>query len=152
MSGGPLAGRRIVEFAGIGPAPFCGMLLADLGADVVRVQAPSAPRAGKTVPILDTRFDVANRGKRAVRLDLKRDPDRALAMSLVAGADALIEGFRPGTMERLGFSPELCRTNNPRFVYGRAPHFERGPSGVRWPAPARVVEAADVLRDWSAAS
>lgn len=120
MSGGPLAGRRIVEFAGIGPAPFCGMLLADLGADVVRIESPVPPRAGRTVPILDTRYDVANRGKRAVRLDLKRDEDRALAMGLVAGADALIEGFRPGTMERLGFSPELCRTHNPRLVYGRA--------------------------------
>lgn len=120
MSGGPLAARRIVEFAGIGPAPFCGMLLADLGADVVRIEAPVPPRAARTVPILDTRYDVANRGKRAVRLDLKRDEDRTLAMDLVAGADALIEGFRPGTMERLGFAPDLCRQRNPRLVYGRA--------------------------------
>ncbi len=106
MSGGPLAGRRIVEFAGIGPAPFCGMLLADLGADVVRIESPVPPRAGRTVPILDTRYDVANRGKRAVRLDLKRDEDRALAMGLVAGADALIEGFRPGVAERMGLRTE----------------------------------------------
>ena len=120
MAGGPLAGRRIVEFAGIGPAPFCGMLLADLGADVVRIEAPIPPRAGRTVPILDTRFDVVNRGKLAVRLDLKRDDDRATAMSLVTAADALIEGFRPGTMERLGLSPEACRTGNLRLVYGRA--------------------------------
>jgi alpha-methylacyl-CoA racemase len=116
---GPLQGRRIVEFAGIGAAPYCGMLMADLGADVVRIEAPIAPEAAKTVGLLDSRFDIANRGKRAVRLDLKSDTGRAEAEALVAAAEALIEGFRPGVMERLGFAPERCRQLNPRLVYGR---------------------------------
>jgi len=119
MARGPLAGRRIVEFAGIGPAPYCGMLLADLGADVVRVEAPTSSQAKQAVPVLDTRFDVVNRGKRAVRLDLKRDSDRELALGLLKHTDALIEGYRPGVMERLGLGPGPCRTINPRLVYGR---------------------------------
>ncbi|MFO1108127.1 MAG: CaiB/BaiF CoA-transferase family protein [Bradyrhizobium sp.] len=119
MAGGPLVGRRIVEFAGVGPAPFCGMLLADLGADVVRVESPTVSEAKKAVPILDTRFDVANRGKRAVQLDLKHDRDQELARHLLTQADALIEGYRPGVMERLHLGPDACRAINPRLVYGR---------------------------------
>jgi alpha-methylacyl-CoA racemase len=119
MAGGPLAGRRIVEFAGIGPAPYCGMLLADLGADVVRVEAPTPSQTRQAVPILDTRFDVVNRGKRAVRLDLKQDSDLSLARHLLKQADALIEGYRPGVMERLGLGPGPCRAVNPRLIYGR---------------------------------
>ncbi len=119
MSQGPLAGTRIVEFGGIGPAPYCGMLLADLGADVVRIEAPAASAAKQRVPLLDTRFDVANRGKRAVRLDLKTTGGRSGAEALVARADALVEGFRPGVMERLGLGPSPCRTLNRRLVYGR---------------------------------
>ena len=119
MSQGPLAGRRIVEFGAIGPAPYCGMLLADLGADVVRIEAPEASAAKRAVPVLDTRFDVANRGKRAVHLDLKSAEGRTGAQALVARADAVIEGFRPGVMERLGLGPEPCRTLNRKLVYGR---------------------------------
>src|SRR5258705_13330684 len=105
MAQGPLAGRRIVEFGAIGPAPYCGMLLADLGADVVRIEAPAASAAKQSVPLLDTRFDVANRGKRAVRLDLKTADGRTGAEALVTRADALVEGFRPGVLERLGRGP-----------------------------------------------
>ncbi len=119
MSQGPLAGRRIVEFGAIGPAPYCGMLVADLGAEVVRVEGPVASAAKQAVPLLDTRFDVANRGKQSVRLDLKTPEGRAGAEALVLHADALIEGFRPGVMERLGLGPAHCKALNPRLVYGR---------------------------------
>ncbi len=113
---GPLAGLRVVEFAGIGPAPMCAMLLADLGAEVIALDRlePSGigiPRAPK--------FDVTRRGRRSVALDLKRPDGIACALDLVAKADALIEGFRPGTMERLGLGPDACHAVNPRLVYGR---------------------------------
>jgi alpha-methylacyl-CoA racemase len=109
---GPLAGVRVVEFAGLGPGPFAGALLADMGADVVLIERPvpdDAPRE---------RAD-HHRGKRSIVLDLKRDDDRAVAWALVERADALIEGFRPGVMERLGFGPEAVAQRNPRLVFGR---------------------------------
>ena len=105
---GPLKGIRVLEFAGIGPGPFCAMLLADLGAEVVRLDRPEGP-AG-------TRQDFVGRGRRSVALDLK-SPEAALR--LVERADALVEGFRPGVMERLGLGPEPCLARNPRLVYGR---------------------------------
>ncbi|MFC7217546.1 CaiB/BaiF CoA transferase family protein [Streptomyces polyrhachis] len=111
---GPLAGVRVVELAGIGPGPFAAMLLADLGADVVRVDRPGG--AGLT---LDPAHDVTNRNKRSVLLDLKDPQDRATALDLVERADALIEGYRPGVAERLGIGPADCRARNPRLVYGR---------------------------------
>ena len=112
---GPLAGIRIVELAGIGPAPFCGMLLADLGADVVLVD-----RKGGSLPF-DARpeFDFTRRGKRSIALDLKRPEAAGVVLRLLEGADGLIEGFRPGVMERLGLGPEVCLERNPRLVYGR---------------------------------
>lgn len=108
---GPLAGVRVVELAGLGPAPFAAMLLADLGADVVRVDRP-APRPG-------TRADVVNRGKRSVTADLKTDPGRDLVLALCERSDVLLEGFRPGVAERLGVGPEQVAERNPRLVYGR---------------------------------
>lgn len=132
MSQGPLAGKRIVEFGAIGPAPYCGMLLADLGADVVRVEAPAASAIKQSVPLLDTRFDVANRGKRAVRLDLKTADGRIGAEALVTRADALVEGFRPGVLERLGLGPSRCKTLNRRLVYGRVTGWgQTGPLAPR---------------------
>ena len=113
---GPLAGIKIVEMSGIGPAPFCGMLLADLGADVIRIDRPVAADLGLGVPL---RYDLLNRGKRAAALDLKTPAGAATALRLVARADALIEGFRPGVMERLGLGPAACHAVNPRLVYGR---------------------------------
>lgn len=113
---GPLAGLRVVEIAGIGPAPFCAMLLADLGADVVRIERRSGESDGLQV---DRRFDVMNRGRRGIALDLKQPEAIADALSIIDVADVLIEGFRPGTMERLGLGPELCLARNPRLVYGR---------------------------------
>jgi alpha-methylacyl-CoA racemase len=113
---GPLAGMRIVEMAGIGPAPFCGMLLADLGADVIRVDRLTAADLGFDI---ESRFDFPNRSKRAIAVDLKSAGGVALVKELVASADALIEGFRPGVMERLGLGPQICHALNPRLVFGR---------------------------------
>jgi alpha-methylacyl-CoA racemase len=113
---GPLKGLKIVEMAGIGPAPMCAMLLADLGATVLRVdrQQPS----GLGVPS-QQRFSIMNRSRHAIAVDLKRPEGIELVLRLVASADALIEGFRPGVMERLGLGPDPCLERNPRLVYGR---------------------------------
>ena len=111
MASGPLVGLKVVEFAGIGPGPFCGMLLADMGADVVRIDR--AESAGRGHP------DLANRGKRSIAVDLKKPEGVEAALSLMDRADALIEGFRPGVMERLGVGPDVALTRNPKLVYGR---------------------------------
>lgn len=113
---GPLAGLRVLEFAGIGPAPLCAMLLADLGANVLRLDRPEASGLGLERP---ARFNLANRSRRSAILDLKNPAAAEAALELAARADALIEGFRPGTMERLGLGPDACLARNPRLVYGR---------------------------------
>ena len=113
---GALSGVRVVEIAGLGPAPFCGMLLADMGADVVLVERGGT---GGGDPLSLGKNAIVNRGKRSIALDLK-DPDAVEAvLRLAAGADALIEGMRPGVMERLGLGPAACLARNPRLVYGR---------------------------------
>ncbi|MFH8799099.1 CaiB/BaiF CoA transferase family protein [Streptomyces sp. NPDC017936] len=111
---GPLTGVRVVELAGIGPGPFAAMLLADLGADVVRVDRPGGPALA-----IDPSRDVANRNKRSVIVDLKAPDGPARVLDLAARADVLIEGYRPGVAERLGVGPEACHARNPRLVYGR---------------------------------
>ncbi|MFE2040647.1 CaiB/BaiF CoA transferase family protein [Streptomyces sp. NPDC059477] len=111
---GPLTGVRVVELAGIGPAPFAAMLLADLGADVVRVDRPGGPGLA-----IDPAHDVTNRGKRSVIVDLKAPGGSARVLDLAARADILIEGYRPGVAERLGIGPEDCHARNPALVYGR---------------------------------
>ncbi|WP_431993222.1 CaiB/BaiF CoA transferase family protein [Streptomyces albogriseolus] len=111
---GPLTGVRVVELAGIGPGPFAAMLLADLGADVVRVDRPGGPGLG-----IDPARDVTNRSKRSVVVDLKAPDGAARVLDLAERADILIEGYRPGVAERLGVGPEDCRVRNPRLVYGR---------------------------------
>jgi alpha-methylacyl-CoA racemase len=108
---GPLAGVRIVEFAGIGPGPFAGMLLADMGADIVVVDRPE-PAPFRPGPVL-------SRGKRTAIADLKDPLQRDAALDLIATADALFEGFRPGVMERLGLGPDIALKRNPKLVYGR---------------------------------
>lgn len=116
---GPLQGIKIIEFAALGPAPMGSMLLADLGAEVLRIErkagAGSRPGAG----LFDPALDILNRNRRVVALDLKQPEAIETVLRLTEGADALIEGFRPGVMERLGLGPEVCLARNPRLVYGR---------------------------------
>ena len=114
---GPLAGVRIVEIAAIGPVPYCAMLLSDLGAEVVRIDRAGGVDRG--VLNGDPRYELLNRGRRSVALDLKRPQGLEAALRLVARADALLEGFRPGVAERLGLGPEACLARNPKLVYGR---------------------------------
>ncbi len=122
---GPLQGLRVVEFAGIGPAPLCCMLLADLGADVVRIDRLQASGLGLAI---DKRFDVNARGRRSVALDLKAAAGRDAALRVVERSDVLIEGFRPGVMEKLGLGPDDCLLRQPRLVYGRMTGFgQAGP-------------------------
>src|SRR5688572_25561307 len=110
---GPLAGIKIVEIAAIGPAPFCSMMLADLGAQIVRIERASAKPSEPAPP------DPLLRNRRSIALDLKNAAAVEVVLKLVEGADVLIEGFRPGVMERLGLGPEPCLARNPRLVYGR---------------------------------
>jgi len=113
---GPLQGIRVIEIAGIGPGPFAGMMLADMGAEVLRLdradRVPDAPPSG-------TSSDVLARGRRSVGVDLKHPEGVETVLRLVEGADVLQEGFRPGVMERLGLGPDVCLARNPRLVYGR---------------------------------
>ena len=111
MAQGPLSGLKILEFAGIGPGPFCGMLLSDLGADVVRIDRKGQAGGQPT--------DVTARGRRSVALDLKQPTAVEACLALIEKADALFEGFRPGVMERLGLGPDIALGRNPRLVYGR---------------------------------
>lgn len=117
MASGPLSGLKIVEFAGIGPGPFCGMLLSDLGADVVRIDRKTGPVGGSR-PTVD-RFSVTQRGRRSIALDLKNPASIETCLKLLEKADALFEGFRPGVMERLGLGPDVALARNPKLVYGR---------------------------------
>jgi alpha-methylacyl-CoA racemase len=117
---GPLSGLRVIELAGIGPAPFCGMLLADMGADVTLIDRQSMqgepPAIAAFAPGPDS---VARRGKRSVALNLRTPPGVQVLLKMISVADVLIEGYRPGVMERLGLGPEVCLERNPRLVYGR---------------------------------
>ncbi len=116
---GPLKGLKVIEMVGIGPCPFAAMMLADMGADVIRIDRKPDPKASNPYPILGTKFDVMARGRRSLALDLKDPRARQLLLDLVAKADVLVEGFRPGVMERLGLGPDACMDRNPRLVYGR---------------------------------
>ena len=109
---GPLKGLKIIEMAGIGPGPFCGMVLADLGAEIIRVDRASAIGTG-------SKQDAANRGKRSIAVDLKSEEGVEVVLKLVETADAIFEGFRPGVMERLGLGPDVCSKRNKRIVFGR---------------------------------
>ncbi len=117
MAQGPLDGVRVVEFAGIGPGPFCGMLLSDLGADVIRIDRKTGPVGGSR-PTTD-RFSITARGRRSVALDLKHPDAIETCLKLMDGADIVFEGFRPGVMERLGLGPDVALKRNPRLVFGR---------------------------------
>ncbi|MBI2802842.1 MAG: CoA transferase [Gammaproteobacteria bacterium] len=113
---GPLAGIKIIELAGIGPGPFAAMLLADMGATVIRVDRTAKVDIGIAIP---PRLNVMNRGRRSIAVDLKSKEGNEVVLRLVSKADALIEGFRPGVTERLGLGPDVCLARNPKLVYGR---------------------------------
>jgi alpha-methylacyl-CoA racemase len=121
---GPLTGIRVLEAGGIGPVPFCGMVLADLGAEVIQVTRTPAP---------DSAFDVPGRGRLRLALDLRSEGGLQAALELADAADVLIEGFRPGAMERLGLDPDTCLQRNPRLVYGRM---------TGWGQTGRLAQAA----------
>src|SRR5580658_10479802 len=111
MGQGPLSDLKVLEFAGIGPGPFCGMLLSDLGADVVRIDRKGPGRGSKT--------DVTGRGRKSVAMDLKSAEAVEACLKLMETADAVFEGFRPGVMERLGLGPDVALARNPKLVFGR---------------------------------
>ncbi len=126
---GPLSGLRVLEFEAIGPGPFCGMMLADMGADVLLVDRASDAQLGLG---RDRKFDVMLRGRRSVTLDLKTEQGVAAALLLADKADAVIEGFRPGVMERLGLGPDVMLARNPKLVYGRMTGWgQQGPMAQR---------------------
>ncbi|OXM48853.1 CaiB/BaiF CoA transferase family protein [Amycolatopsis alba] len=143
MTGGPLAGLRVIELGGLGPGPFCGMLLADLGADVVRVDRP-----GGVTTFHPYGRELLNRGKRSVLADLKTTEGKNLVLSLADHADLFIEGFRPGVVEKLGVGPEECLRRNPTLVYGRVTGWgQAGPLAgtaghdITYIAPTGVLHA-----------
>ena len=141
---GPLAGIKVIEFAGIGPGPFCGMLLADMGADVTLLERGGGTFASQLFG--GGRKAVANRGKKSLCIDLKHPAAKAVVMKLIAQADVLIEGFRPGVMERLGFGPEDCLAINPRLIYGRMTGWgQTGPLASRAGHDANYAAIAGVL-------
>ncbi|HXF54524.1 MAG TPA: CaiB/BaiF CoA-transferase family protein [Hyphomicrobiaceae bacterium] len=142
---GPLEGMRVVEMAGIGPAPFTAMLLADMGAEVIRIDRRTRIDLG-TPQHRDPRYEVLRRGRRSVAVDVKAPDGRDVVLRLAAQADALIEGFRPGVMERLGLGPDACLAVNPRLVYGRVTGFgQRGPLAPRAGHDIDYIALAGVL-------
>ncbi len=140
---GPLAGVKVLEFEAIGPAPFAGMLLADMGADVLLVDRPADAGLGLG---RSRWYDVMMRGKRSVTLDLKDPRARKAVFELLGRADALIEGFRPGVMERLGLGPEVVLQQNPKLVYGRMTGWgQEGPLAPRAGHDINYIALAGVL-------
>jgi len=141
---GPLTGLRIIEMAGIGPAPFAATLLADMGAEVIRVDRREATDLG--LPGREARFNVLNRGRRSLAVDVKRDAGRELIKRLAASADGLIEGFRPGVMERLGLGPDVLCALNRRLVFGRMTGFgQEGPMAQSAGHDINYISLAGVL-------
>jgi alpha-methylacyl-CoA racemase len=146
---GPLHGIRIVELAGIGPTQFCGMLLADMGAQIIRVRRPAAADPGVDVP---DRFNLMNRGRPTIDVDLKSGAGREFVLRLCEKADALFEGFRPGVMERLGLGPGECMARNERLVYGRMTGWgQQGPLAQRAGHDTNYIALAGALHGIGAA-
>jgi len=140
---GPLAGIRVVELAGIGPGPLAAMLLADLGATVIRVDRKQPSGLGAPRPL---EFDIGLRNRKSIRVDLKDPAGVELVLDLVEKADALIEGFRPGVTERLGLGPEVCLARNPKLVYGRVTGWgQEGPLSQAAGHDINYIAVAGVL-------
>jgi alpha-methylacyl-CoA racemase len=141
---GPLAGYRIIEMAGIGPAPFAAMLLADMGAEVIRVDRREAADLG--LPGREPKFEVLHRGRRTIALDVKSEAGREVVKRLAAKADAIVEGFRPGVMERLGLGPDVLLALNPKLVFGRMTGFgQDGPMAQAAGHDINYIALAGVL-------
>jgi len=139
---GPLKGFKIIEIAGIGPGQLAGMLLADMGASLIRIDRPADARPGA---IIESRFDVLNRSRPLIELDLKSKEGADLVLDLCADADAIFEGFRPGVMERFGLGPEACMRRNPKLVYGRMTGWgQQGPLAEAVGHDANFVAVAGV--------
>ncbi|MDX2154991.1 MAG: CaiB/BaiF CoA-transferase family protein [Hyphomicrobiaceae bacterium] len=141
---GPLKGYRVIEMAGIGPAPFCAMMLADMGAEVIRVDRRERADLGlERKPA----FEIMNRGRRSIAVDIKKPEAVAIVKRLVKDADAIIEGFRPGVMERLGLGPDVLAAINPRLVFGRMTGFgQEGPLAQRAGHDINYIALAGVLQ------
>jgi len=119
---GPLEGVKIIEVGGIGPGPFCGMMLSDMGADIVRVERKGG------LSLTDPKFMVYTRNRRSIFIDMRKPEGVATVLKMVEQVDALQEGFRPGVMEKLGLGPDVCLARNPKLVYGRMTGFgQEGP-------------------------
>src|SRR6478672_7461812 len=116
---GPLAGIRVIEMVGLGPCPFAAMMLADMGAEVIRIDRKAVAGAPNPFPMLGTKYDVMARGRRSLALDLKQPAAREVVLKMIESAEILIEGFRPGVMGRLGLGPQPCQERNAALVYGR---------------------------------
>ena len=143
QSAGPLAGIKVVEMAAIGPVPFCGMMLADMGAEVIRVDRPASANLGIEV---DTPFDFMARGKSSIAVNLKQPQGITVVRRILEKADIVIEGFRPLVMERLGLGPEECLTANPRLVFGRCSGWgDKGPLAHRAGHDINFLSIAGVL-------
>lgn len=128
MAGGPLKGVKIIELAGLGAGPMAVMMLADMGADVIRIDRIQSTSMDRW----DRKYDVCGRTRRSIAIDLRKPSGAELALSLIDGADGLIESFRPGVAERLGFGPDVCLQRNPRLVYGRMTGWgQEGPLAAR---------------------
>lgn len=141
---GPLKGYRIIEMAGIGPAPFCAMMFADMGAEIIRVDRREEADLG--VPGRAPKYDVLGRGRQSIAVDVKSEAGRDVVRRLVAKADALIEGFRPGVMERLGLGPDDLAKINPKLVFGRMTGFgQEGPYAPRAGHDINYIALAGVL-------
>ncbi|MGH8783831.1 MAG: CaiB/BaiF CoA transferase family protein [Cupriavidus necator] len=143
---GVLSGIRVLEFEAIGPGPFGAMLLADMGADVLRIDRPVAPDDLGPKSATGKRVDVTGRGRRSVTLDLKQPTARDAALALLERADVVVEGFRPGTMERLGLGPDVALARNPRLVYGRMTGWgQTGPMAQRAGHDLNYIALSGVL-------
>lgn len=140
---GPLKGFKIVEIAGIGPGQYCGMLLSDMGADVLRIERPGGGVDGFDIPV---EYNLMNRGRSTLTVDLKTEDGRARVLRLCEKADAMFEGFRPGVMERLGLGPEVCMARNPKLIYGRMTGWgQDGPLANRAGHDANFVALSGVM-------